>query len=72
MAERTILLEECTIQELDEEATTVREVLTEVLNQKGKKLTLCARSKRWWNQTIIEKRRILGFWKRERRARRST
>jgi hypothetical protein len=32
---------------------------------------VCIRSKQWWNQTIKGKRKILGFWKRERRAGRS-
>jgi hypothetical protein len=45
MEGRIILLEESTIPELEEEATNIREVLMEVLNQKARKLRVCARSK---------------------------
>jgi hypothetical protein len=72
MGDREILSEVSAIPELEEEAIAIRESLTDVLNQKAKKLRVCARSKRWWSQTIMEKRRILGHWKRERRAGRSS
>jgi hypothetical protein len=62
--ERRTLSDESTIEELEEEATVIRETLTEVLNQKAKKTRICARSKRWWNQDIAETRRILGYIKR--------
>jgi predicted acetyltransferase len=65
-------LEESTIPELEEKATKIRVVLMEVLNRKAKKRMFSARSIRWWNQTIKENKRILGFWKREKKAARWT
>jgi hypothetical protein len=59
------------IPELKEEAIAIRESLTELFNQKGKKHRVCAISKRWWRQTINENRTILRHWTRERSAGRS-
>jgi hypothetical protein len=49
---RDTLSDNSRIQQPDDEATVIRQTLTEVLNQKAKKLTVCARSKRWWNQVL--------------------
>jgi uncharacterized protein YecA (UPF0149 family) len=45
MMEKTILSEKSTILEQEEEASRLREVLTEVVDQNGKTLRVCARSK---------------------------
>jgi hypothetical protein len=61
---RDTLSDESTTQQLEEEATTLRETLTKVLNQKAKKTRVYDKSKRWWNQDITEKRKVLGALKR--------
>jgi ribonuclease HI len=61
---RDTLSDKSTVKQLEDEATAIRETLTELLNQKAKKTRVCARSKRWWNQDIADKRKVLGAMKR--------
>jgi len=64
---RDTLSDESTIQQLADQATTIRETPMEVLNQKAKKTRGCATSKRWWNQNIVDNRNVLGNMKRNLR-----
>jgi ribonuclease HI len=54
-----------TEQDLESEAEWIQESMFEVLNKHARKLRLCARSKRWWNDEIQEKRKCLGRAKRK-------
>jgi hypothetical protein len=51
------------------EAEWCEEVLSKVLDAKAKKIRICARSKRWWNGEMKERRSALG--REKRRGRRS-
>jgi hypothetical protein len=65
--ERAQLDAECTVDEVEQEAAWCQETMSSVLDTTAKKIRICARSKRWWNADIKEKRRTVG---RERRRRR--
>jgi len=64
--ERIQLDAECTEDEVEQEAAWCQETMSCVLDATGKKIRICARSKRWWNAAIKERRRTVG---RERRSR---
>ena len=55
-------------QDLEDEIEWIHDTLIEVLNTHTKVVTICARSKRWWNDEIREKRRALGRAVRRKRA----
>jgi hypothetical protein len=42
----------CTEDEVEQQATWCQETLSKVLNATAKKITICAKSKRWWNSHI--------------------
>ena len=67
---RPILDDTSTVEELEDEIEWIQSTLIDILNEHCKVVTICARSKRWWNDDIKEKRRTLGRtvrkWKRER------
>jgi hypothetical protein len=65
--ERAQLDAECTVDEVEQEAAWCQEAMSSVLDATAKKIRICARSKRWWNADIKERRRTVG---RERRRRR--
>jgi len=67
--ERAHLGEECTGDDVEREAEWCQETLSKVLDAKAKKIRICARSKRWWNGKIKERRCALG--REKRRGRRS-
>jgi len=54
-------------EELQEEAEWIQRNYVNHLNTHLKEVRVCARSKRWWNQEIVENRRILGNLKRSRK-----
>jgi len=64
---RPVLTEESSEDELQMEAECIKRNFANHLNRYCKKVNVCARSKRWWNEEIAEKRRILGSLKRARR-----
>jgi hypothetical protein len=55
-----ILLDKSTFQQLEDEATEIRRALTEVLNRKAKRTKVSVRWEQWWNQNIVDKRKVLG------------
>ena len=67
--ERAQLDAECTEDEVELEATWCQEAMSSVLDSTAKTITISARSKRWWNADIKERRRTP--W-RERRRRRNS
>jgi hypothetical protein len=60
---------ECTEDEVKQEAAWCQEAMSSILDAAAKKIRICARSKRWWNADIKERRRTVG---RERRRRRNS
>ena len=66
--ERAQLDAECTEDEVDQEAASCQQTISSVLDDTANKIRICARSKRWWNAKIKERRRMVG---RERRRRRT-
>jgi hypothetical protein len=61
------LTEESSEDELQKEAEWIQRNFANYLNRCCKKVKVCTRSKRWWNEEIGENRRILGSLKRARR-----
>jgi len=66
-SERSVLTEESSEEELQKEAEWIQRNFVNHLNRCCKKVKVCARYKRWWNEEITENRRILGSLKRARR-----
>jgi hypothetical protein len=58
--ERANLGAECTADEVEHKATWCHGAISSVLNTTAKKIRICARSKRWWNADIKERRYVLG------------
>lgn len=58
-APRQILHNSSTISDLEEEIDWIQSTLVEILNREVRAVTICARSKRWRNEEIREKRREL-------------
>jgi len=67
--ERAQLDVECTEDEVEQEAAWGQEATSSVLNATAKTIRICARSKRWRNADIQQRRRTVG---RERRTRRNS
>jgi len=65
-SERPVLTEESSGEELQKQAEWIQRNFVNHLNRCSKKVKVCARSKRWWNEEIAENRRILGSLKRAR------
>jgi len=55
--ERAHLSAECTADEVEHEAAWCQEAMSSDLNATAKKITICTRSKRWWNADIKERRK---------------
>jgi hypothetical protein len=66
--ERAHLGAECTADEVEHEAAWCQEAMSSVLNATAKKIRICARSKRWWNADIKERRKAVGREKRRRNS----
>jgi len=60
---------QCTVDEVEQEATWCQEAMSSLLAATVEKIRIRARSKRWWNAYIKERRRMVG---RERRRRRQS
>ena len=56
-----------TAEDLADEIEWIQATLVSLLNEHTRKITICARSKRWWNEDIQGKRKGLGRLKRRRR-----
>jgi hypothetical protein len=67
-ARRPILTDESPVAQLEEEAEWIQDLAVKVLDQFCKKIRACARSKRWWNESIEQRRKALGRAKRRRRS----
>jgi len=65
--ERAHLDAECTADEVEQEAAWCQEAMGNVLDATAKTIRICARSKRWWNADIRERRKAVGREKRRRR-----
>ena len=57
---------ECTADKVEQEAAWCQEAMGNVLDTMAKKITICAKSKRWWNADICERRKVVG-WEHRRR-----
>jgi hypothetical protein len=64
---RSVLGNDSSEDELQKEAEWIQRNFVNHLNRYCKKVKVCARSKRWWTQEIIENRKILGPIKRARK-----
>ena len=60
------MTEESNEEKLQKEAEWMQQNFVNHLNRCGKKVKVCARSRRWWNEEIAENRKILGSLKRAR------
>lgn len=69
-AARPILSDESAQQELEDEIRWLQKKLVSFLDENVRKITICARSKRWWNKEIEGKRKELGKAKRRLRRQR--
>jgi len=58
---------ECTADEVEQEAAWCQEVMGKVLDATAKKIRICAKSKRWWNADIRERRKAVRSEHRMRR-----
>ena len=65
--ERTQLDAECTADEVEQEAAWCQEAMSSVLDATAKKISICARSNRWWRNADIEERRMTVGRERKRR-----
>ena len=65
--ERPVLDDNSTVETLEEEIDWIQNKLVQVLDDHVRRITICARSKRWWNDDIVSKRhqlsRVLRFRK---------
>jgi len=66
-AERSVLDEKSSEEDLQKEAEWIQQNFVNHLNRCCKKVKVCARSKRWWTAEIAENRKILGLIKRARK-----
>jgi len=58
--ERAHLSAECTEDEVEQEAAWCQEAMSSILNSTAMKIRICAKSKRWWNANIKERRNAVG------------
>jgi len=65
--ERAHLDAECTADEVEHEAAWCQKAMGKVLDATAKKIRICAKSKRWCNADIRERRKAVGREKRRRR-----
>ena len=64
---RAHLDEECTADKVEQEAAWCQHSMGTVLDTTAKKIRICAKSNRWWNPDIWERRKAVGRQKRRRR-----
>jgi len=62
--ERAHLQAECTKDKVEQEAACCQEAMSSILNATAKEIRICAKSKRWWNPDIKERRQAVGREKR--------
>ena len=68
VGERGVLTDESTSQELEDEAEWIQNTTVTVLDTYCKRVRIVARSKRWWNESIQQRRKDLSAVKRRRRG----
>jgi hypothetical protein len=61
---RVILNDYSFCEDIEAEAKWIEETFIQILDKKARRLRLCARSKRWWNEIIEAKRKALSRAKR--------
>ena len=66
---RPNLTDEATREEVKSEIDWIQERLIRLLNQSTKRITICARSKRWWNEEFRANRRKVAKAERKRKSR---
>jgi hypothetical protein len=66
--ERAHLGAECTADQVEHKAAWCQEAMCSILNVTAKKIRICARSKRWWNADIKERRKAVGREKKRRNS----
>jgi ribonuclease HI len=71
-AGRPVLSSESSAEAAEAEAQWIQSELTALMDVHCKKIRICARSKRWWRESIDEKRRLLGVLRGRRRTGRAT
>ena len=64
---RPTLSDNSTAEDLIDEIAWIQATLVSLLNEHTRKITICAQSKRWWNEDIRNRRIALGRLKRRRR-----
>lgn len=69
---RPALDDSATVERLEDEIDYIQSTLTGALESHVRKITICAQSKRWWNEDIRSKRRQLGRVTLRRRAGRAS
>jgi hypothetical protein len=57
--DRAQLSAECTEDEVEQEAAWCQEAMSSVLNSTANTISICAKSKRWWNADIEETRKAV-------------
>jgi ribonuclease HI len=58
--DRPVLGDDASEEDLEGEIDFIQSTMISLLNSHTRKVTICARSKRWWNEDIRSKRRQLG------------
>ena len=71
-ADRPILDDNSSAADTEREAQWIGEEITDILNRHAKRLRICSRSKRWWNDEISQLRKDLGRTKRAAKNRQAT
>jgi hypothetical protein len=66
--DRADLNAQCTADEVEQEAAWCQEAIGNVLDATAKKISICAKSKTWWNADIRERRKADGREKRKRQT----
>ena len=65
--ERPILGEQANREDVRAEIDWIQNHLIRLLNKETKRITICARSKRWWNEEIRTSRKAVGRAERKRK-----
>jgi hypothetical protein len=58
--DRAQLSAECTEDKVEQEAAWCQEPMSSVLNSTANMISICAKSKRWWNAEIEERSKAVG------------
>ena len=64
---RPVLSDTSTAEDLEDEVEWIQTTLFGLLNEHTRRITICVRSKRWWNDDVRDRRMALRRIKRRRR-----